>query len=307
MLPEILIKRIEALIQGNREHVLERLSKELSQRYRSGSPPKTFMENEGHRLAYLLTRMPATYAAIAHVLEKTCETIESFLDLGAGPGTGLWAIKEHFPQIKKITCFEKDKSLIALGKRLAEGISANWVTGDLEGAPNFEPHDLVLLSYALGELKEQESLLNKAWEATKKLLILIEPGTPLGFSRIRRMRELLITAGGNLIAPCPHKESCPMKEGNWCHFTARLSRTSLHRKLKGGQLGYEDEKFSYIVFSKTNYIPSGSGRILRHPKKQSGFVELQLCTQEGLQRTTFSKKDSQNYRLARKLEWGDLI
>lgn len=305
MLSDILMKRIEALLLGSRELVLERFSKELTERYRSGRCDKYYMKNEGHRLAYLLTRMPATYAAIARVLKEVFPSIESFLDLGAGPGTGLFAVKERYPQIKKITCFERDKSLVTLGKKLAEGISANWLVGDLEKAENFEPHDLVLLSYVLGELKDQEALLYKAWEAAKKFLILIEPGTPLGFSRIRRMRELLIAAGGSLVAPCPHQESCPMQEGDWCHFAARLSRTSLHRKLKGGRLGYEDEKFSYLMVSKTNYPPNALGRILRHPRKQSGFVELQLCTREGVQRKVFSKKDSDHYRLARKLEWGD--
>ena len=36
---------------------------------------------------------------------------------------------------------------------------------------------------------------------------------------------------------------------NWCHFAVRLARTSLHRDVKGARLGYEDEKYSFLVVS----------------------------------------------------------
>ena len=77
------------------------------------------------------------------------------------------------------------------------------------------------------------------------MLVIIEPGTPSNFDLIARIRRDLIASGAHLVAPCPHEDECPMAIANdWCHFSVRLERTSEHRQMKGGALGYEDEKFS---------------------------------------------------------------
>ncbi len=95
-----------------------------------------------------------------------------------------------------------------------------------------------------------------------------------------------------------------MKGGDWCHFAERVARTSLHRKIKGGSLGHEDEKFSYVIVSKTqgNLPPA---RILRHPLKHPGNITFTLCAQEGLKQEIVSKRTPDKYKKARKLEWGD--
>jgi ribosomal protein RSM22 (predicted rRNA methylase) len=93
--------------------------------------------------------------------------------------------------------------------------------------------------------------------------------------------------------------------GDWCHFAQRVERTSRHRQLKGGTLGYEDEKFSYLVASRkpSETVPP---RILRHPGKHSGHVQLELCMPDGhAERRTITRSNKQAYRLARKATWGD--
>ena len=108
-----------------------------------------------------------------------------------------------------------------------------------------------------------------------------------------------------MAAPCPHALACPMVGGDWCHFAARLERTALHRKLKGGSLGYEDEKFSYVAFSK-EVVELPPSRILSEPARHSGHVSLKLCTKaEGLQQPIISKKQGELYKQSRKAAWGD--
>src|SRR5206468_1807314 len=112
---------------------------------------------------------------------------------------------------------------------------------------------VTVASYVLGELSvgQVEQVIRAAWLKTNNLLVLIEPGTPEAFRGIHAARTLLLGSGAHLVAPCPHHETCPMFNiGDWCHFAARLERTAEHRRLKAGALGYEDEKFSYIVASK---------------------------------------------------------
>jgi ribosomal protein RSM22 (predicted rRNA methylase) len=203
-------------------------------------------------------------------------------------------------------------ALAAIGKKLAQFSeqpaiqSAQWQEADLEKINDLPPHDLILLSYSIGELTPSriEPLIDLCWQATKQLLLIVEPGTPVGFERIRLIRRQLIDRGAHLIAPCPHHLACPMAGGDWCHFAARVERTSLHRRLKGGSLGYEDEKFSYVAATKTA-IPFPDSRILSQPQRHSGHVILKLCTPQGVQYPTISKKMGDLYKQARKADWGD--
>jgi ribosomal protein RSM22 (predicted rRNA methylase) len=92
--------------------------------------------------------------------------------------------------------------------------------------------------------------------------------------------------------------------GDWCHFSQRVQRTAEHRQLKGGSLGYEDEKFSYLVASRMAFTPAKS-RIVRHPRKHTGFLHLNLCTPAGLETRTVTKSQKPAYKFARQAEWGD--
>lgn len=294
---------------------------ELTDRYRSRRPEKQgFMTTEAQRCAYVTARMPATFAVIYRVMEelqrrKPAIIPKTLLDLGAGPGSVMWAANALFPTIQEITLVEKDADLAALGRRLAgysdrEAIrKAVWQIADMEKEGSYSSHDLVVLSYSVGELAEssRESLIQASWQATSQFLVVIEPGTPVGFEGIRAIRSQLMSLGAHLVAPCPHELVCPMAGGDWCHFSERIERSSLHRRLKEGSLGYEDEKFSYVIASKTPCILPQS-RVLRHPLKRSGHVVLTLCTKDcGLKQETISKRNGEDYKIARKLEWGDTL
>ena len=160
----------------------------------------------------------------------------------------------------------------------------------------------------INELPEQkrENAVLKLWQATNKLMVVIEPGTPEGFKNILNIRNLIKEQGGYIVAPCCCNGECPIKENDWCAFYARVARSSIHRQAKGGNLGYEDEKFSYIAFSKTPVEITGE-RILRHPQINSGFVKVKLCTAEGIQEKTYSKKDGEIYKKTKKLDAGEKI
>ncbi len=313
-LPFSLRIAIEQTIESLGIHQLVEAREELTKRYRQPTISQ-FITTEAHRQAYVISRMPATYAALQAsfkaIKERAHLPIKSILDLGAGPGTGLWAACENFPEIEKATLIEQDCALLALGRRLAqfstESVmhSASWEKADLEHCTFFPSHDLVLLSYSIGELPPQilESFIRFCWKAAKQLLLILEPGTPAGFERIRLIRHHLINQGAHLIAPCPHLSVCPMTNGDWCHFAARVERSALHRQLKGGSLGYEDEKFSYIAATKEPFsLPNA--RILRQPMRHTGHMTFKLCTPGGIRTPTISKKMGDLYKQARKAEWG---
>ncbi len=296
-LPEALQKALEEEVSRMSVKELASYSRDLSERYRVG---KGFVEKEGHRLAYLVSRMPATFAAICKALENV-DGVRSVADVGAGPGTGMWAALTMLKGIERIDLYERDKGLIALGKKF--GGNENWHEVDLRNDFKMESADLVILSYVVNELPSYDKLVNKLWNLANKFLLIIEPGTPVGFERIRKIREKFLN---NIIAPCTHLNACPMQGGDWCHFAARVERTSLHRQVKEGALGHEDEKFSYILLSKEKKELSGE-RIMRHPQIGKGHVSFTVCCSEGLCKRVVTKKDKERYRLSKKSAWGDVL
>jgi ribosomal protein RSM22 (predicted rRNA methylase) len=106
-----------------------------------------------------------------------------------------------------------------------------------------------------------------------------------------------------MVAPCPAEDACPMRAPDWCHFAARLERTGLHRRLKHGELNYEDEKFSYVVLAKAE-VPRASGRIIRRPEQRPGLIQLVVCRGQEIRTERITRRDPERFRAARKSEWG---
>jgi ribosomal protein RSM22 (predicted rRNA methylase) len=296
--------------EADRHHrgALAKAVASISDRYHAEGTRATGRLNDEERAAYLAVRMPAIYGVLRAVfaeLERRIPgaAVGSLLDLGAGPGTSAWAARAIWPDLAAITCIERDREFIAVGRRIAPIPGIQWIEANLNDNPMLSPADLVVLSYTAGEFRDCTGLIEHAWAAAHLALIVVEPGTPRGFEVIRAVREQLIRSGAEIAAPCPHAGECPMKTPDWCHFAARIERTRLHRQLKGGELGHEDEKFSYVIASRIPVHPAES-RIVRHPWTEPGLVRLELCIPDGLRMQTVRKRGGEAFRRARKANWG---
>lgn len=316
-IPEILRHAIDSEAARVDRSALARASANITAAYKAGDFSKPALKSDLHRLAYALVRMPATFAANLHVAKELRERVpsltpKSVLDLGAGPGTSMWALTEVFPSIERFVLIERDAALAGIGNRIAAKSDraalqrAQWESADLANS-SLSAYDLIIASYSLGELPRSiaTALVRRCWTAAQQVLVLIEPGTRRGFDTILNARAELVRAGAALAAPCPHHDECPMAAvGDWCHFAQRIERTSEHRRLKDGSLGYEDEKFSYLAASKYD-VKRRRARILRHPMKFSGHVKLQLCSGPIPEQQTITRSHKDRYRIARHAEWGD--
>lgn len=298
MIPEYLQTKIDQILKQLSPSVLKKARSALSSSYKIKNSSDPIFSDDGKKLAYLGVRFPATYAAVKEVLTQVPE-YETLLDLGAGPATATLAASPS-----KAILIEKSPNAIALGKQLLEG-DHTWLCQDIKKMERFPKTDLCIASYVLGEIKPLTPLLERLWDAETSVIAIIEPGTPAGYQTILNARAFFLQKGGHILAPCPHSKPCPLKEGNWCHFSTRLERTKLHRFLKEGERGFEDEKFSYLIVSRKAKEESHD-RILRYPFKGSGFVKINLCTTDGTNiEKTISRKDKDLYRQAKGSKWGD--
>jgi len=288
----------------------ERLARDarvLSERYRAGCSHLPYVASDDEALAYAAARMPATYCAVYTALRYSlgCTLLrpDSLLDVGAGTGAAAWAAYSLL-DLSSVVCLEREGAMRRIGEALMR--NAQWVSYDLSACAMPHRAGLVVASYVLGELGESERIraVEHLWDAADGLLLLVEPGTPAGYARLARVRTHLLSLGAQLAAPCPHGEVCPLPPDDWCHYTCRVARSSLHRALKGGDVPYEDEKFCYFAFTRGTPSPA-TARVLRHPEIHSGYTTLELCTHEGLSRRTLSRKDGERYKRARKLSTGD--
>jgi len=315
LLPLSFQEHIRLLIEASRlKPVLVEAREHLTERYRAdqGREQGGFV-SPAEAVAYVAARLPATFAAVEAVLPHVpLDDISSVIDLGAGPGTAALAAALHWPDCGKFHLVEGDAFMSEISQKLFKDLpevqhqtfsfqKANLLTRSVDSS-----YDLVLLSYVLNEFSanDQEAVLRKAWGAAEKGLVIVAPGTPVGHRQVMVLRSQLIEMGAFIAAPCPHHEKCPLKDGDWCHFSTRLPRSSFHREIKNAALAYEDEKYSYLVALRESSSHTSS-RVIRKPLSRSGHVTLDLCTTEGLKRQTISKRDKALYRAATKAVWGD--
>lgn len=314
-IPEELKNAIEELLSKNKKNEIIENAQIISNRYRNNDGKgKKLLTEQNEAISYAISRMPATYAAVYSAVSQTIdnydENLQTLFDIGAGTGAAAWAVND-LVEITDVKCFEREKNMIKIGKKLMSNTELNkvkWEQFDILQDDITEKADIVVTSYMINELpeNEQDIVIEKLWSATNKLLIIIEPGTPAGFKNVLKVRKKLLKDGGYIVAPCTHQGECPISKDDWCAFYARVFRSSIHKQAKKGELGYEDEKFSYIAFSK---VPTQNteSRILRHPQICKGYVNVKLCTKDGIQEKKYSKKDGEIYKKVRKLDAGEKI
>lgn len=315
-LPLALKSAVEEIVEGLPRAQLASAARETSERYRECSGRGSrLLTTDVEAAAYAAARMPATYGAVRTALGYSLARLGdmgavSLLDVGAGTGAGSWAANDAL-DIARATCLEREHAMRDLGSALmksADGAleKADWREYDLTSDAPVEHADVVLASYVLNELAEADRLraAAKLFEATDRLLLIVEPGTPLAWRQLMQLRRELAGQGAHIVAPCPHSDECPVTGDDWCHFTCRVARSRLHKELKRGDAPYEDEKFSYLALSKAPVEPA-RGRVARHPQIEPGRITLRICARDGLSDITVRKKDGALFKWARKCACGD--
>ncbi|EGC30128.1 hypothetical protein DICPUDRAFT_90205 [Dictyostelium purpureum] len=376
-IPPLLKKRIASTIKQMPTAELRSKAETLSENLRArtrlgksiGSPsivPSTddkpvITYGKGEAMAYISHRMPGVYACTHRVFSEIKTRVPNFnpttlLDYGSGPGTVLWSASTMWGEhLKRIRAVEPSPFMIEIAKKLMEGNTnhikwTNYLNTEQHerrdgSLPESEMNELVTASYVLSELPDQLSrftLVKDLWRNVKPsgMLVIIEPGTPIGFGIIKEIRQMLLDEGeeqltihkstkAQVVAPCPHSGKCPLGFNSWCHFSQRVERPNFQKLAKGpgSTMPFEDEKYSYIVLSKVvkSNIPNQLekqlniygeeelkevkpwSRLIEAPLKRGGHVILDVCSPHGeINRVTVAKSHGREiYKEARKSFWSD--
>jgi ribosomal protein RSM22 (predicted rRNA methylase) len=322
-LPRALRRAVDRALDGMALSEIAAAAADLSRRYREERRDgKLHVATDRAVLAYLAVRLPATYAAVRASFAAIAAIRPDFapatiLDVGAGPGTALWAAADCWPDLKDALLVEASQAFRNYGEQLtAESRAQNVVwraadiaAEDVDGAPR----DLVTLAYVLNEISPngRPRLLDRLWQLTADALVIVEPGTPAGWQRVLAARAHLLAAGAHLIAPCPHAHACPLEPPDWCHFAKRVARSRVHRLAKGADVPWEDEKFIYLAVSRktvASQMAHPIARIIASPRRGSGRVTLKLCRSNGTAADQlFSRRDGAAFKEASRADWGDIL
>jgi hypothetical protein len=142
-LPPLLRRAVDDVLEGTALSDLAATAAVLSQRYREerhDAKPHAISDRDA--LAYLAVRLPATYAAVRASFDAVAEARPDFtpktaLDIGAGPGTALWAASECWPGLADAVLIEASAKFRDYGERLAAGLEVPHITWRVADAACF--------------------------------------------------------------------------------------------------------------------------------------------------------------------------
>ncbi len=326
-LPDKINQAIDQILAQSENSQWLKRAEILHTRYTEGKrhPQESFLKDSVDVAAYLGLRVPATYAQIASALLQVKESfpefkVESVLDLGSGPGTGVWAAKLVYPELKKATCIDNEGNLLTTGREIftASGLNVDvsWEPDSLRsdfGSKN-KKFDLVIISSVLNELTEEERIrvVSRAFTQCSGVLVIVEPGTPKG---AKIVEESYQTFENKSIIVAPYVSNNFTQGGeHWIHFPQRFIRPEFQRRVRQHMRissmmasDWEETKYSYIALSKHEPKTSAWGRLLAPIKKQKAWFDLTVLTEKGIEKLQVFKRDKEKYNLVRKLKWGDTV
>jgi ribosomal protein RSM22 (predicted rRNA methylase) len=299
---------------------------ELLAAYRCHQPPQVLTPVQA--LAYAQVRMPATWAVLTEIFTQLesrrpglLQALGTVLDLGAGPGTGAWALQYLDGRARHYSLLEREKAMRDVGQKIGAppGATYGWLPqslGEIALPDDAFRVDLVLASYCLNELRDMDFVgtVKRLIQWSRGLVLVVEPGTPRGAARIVRVRELMLEQGLELVAPCPHDGACPLgasedRADGFCHFSVRVARSAVMRQIKGGTASFEVEPFSYVAGLQKGFVGSafqGGMRVLDTPHLSKVEARFRVCADDGeVREVRVASRDKEAFRAVRRLRRGD--
>lgn len=311
ILPVQIQQKVNELFVGLNKEKLISKREQLTLKYKtSQAVNKSVFGSREDSAVYAISRMPSTFAVIYTLIndllkQDKIKNIGSVIDIGSGTGAGYFACKELFDDVS-VSLFERDKNMIEIFDKFETG--ENVKRFDFLKDSIDESADLVMSNYVFSELNEEgrKTALKKMLDCSNKYVLIVDTGTPRTYENFMKLKKMVSEMGYKVIAPC-NSEKCGLKN-DYCQFYARVERSSLLKLSKTAELSYEDEKYFYLLISKDVELDNeDEKRVIRRPQIKTNFVELKLCSKNGVFDEKFTKKDKVSYQRARKIKINELM
>ena len=310
---------INELLNNYKLSEIKKEYKVISSKYREEKiNSSSVVVSDKQALSYITSRMGETSVVVDDVLGRLNRIIDleheikTVLDIGSGTGSVFWAL-ENYVENAQITAVEKSESMIKYSKLLSNNLSSkiSYIKDDILALnpQNINCFDLTIESFVLNEMTDadRKKTLDIMMSQSGKYIILIEPGTPKSYERMMKDREYLLSKGLRLVLPCPHEQKCSLVD-DYCNFSVRVNRTRVSRLIKDASLNYEDEKYFYLIFCKTEVPKLNNSIILRNPIYKKNNICLKTCNSACvIKDVVITKNNKKNYLKAKKAKHGDIV
>ena len=327
-LPQPISDAIASMLSSSDTGLLASRAKELHERYMRQEKVKdhTFIQAPSDVFAYLALRAPATYAQIYSALSQIKELVpnwnpKTLLDLGCGPGTGLWAATTVWPSIEKALGIDQDRSFLTAATQiyntahLPQDVSwrkqniKEWIETD-----KTIKHDLIIVANVFNELSPEvfDRLIQQVRLRSCGIILILEPGTSRGYKIIQTISQK-ISQSDHLLAPYIHNNFVESNE-YWIHFSQRFNRPEFQRRIRQSMRestlmasDWEETKYSYVAYGTIEPVTPIWGRCIGSIYKSNGYLTLPILTEKEVVQLKVLKRHKLQYNFAKKLRWGEII
>jgi hypothetical protein len=235
-----------------------------------------YLADPALRQAYTQDMAPRTEAALGRVLPALWPDragVSRALDLGAGTGAAGAAVRAHFPAVE----------VVAVDQVAAPGV----IVADLGRRPFGRPagvqgqFDLVIAAHLVNELPlaaAERADLIAAWCAELLgpggICLIVEPALRETSRALLEARDLLVSRGLFVVAPCLWQGACPAltRPRDWCHDAAPAVAAGRSRV-----------DFSYLALRSQGVAAEDRElfRVVSDPLPEKGRMRLYGCGPAG--------------------------
>lgn len=326
-LPPAISESVSRILLRSDARMLSIQAKELHERYMQGANPiQPNIQKSTDCIAYLALRFPATFAQIVSALSQIQERIPSWkpksvLELGCGPGTGIFAAKSVWPSVATATGLDTEQLFLSLAEEIHYDskmrVDVTWVKSTVSkwtAAEDRQSYDLIIVANVLNELtdEERERLMQQIMKRRSGVVMLLEPGTAVGTMLIMNAART-IAPTQHLIAPYINNVFVESTE-HWIHFPQRFQRPEFQRRIRQSMRDrvlmasdWEDAKYSYVAWGTIAEEKKLWGVCIGKVEKLKGFLTIPVLTKEGIVNARVLKRNKAQYNDVKAIRWGETL
>lgn len=275
------------------EHELIRFLKRLNEIFtQERQSLESYPESRELVSAYTMFYMSTNIPKLAFILDKLSPKLKeamassTFIDIGTGPGTYLWAWWDYFEgQVGSLYGIDRSSLMLEQARVCADKLFEKRLSVTLlpQLPPLGKEAKTLFFGHSLDEMGIAEGV-KLIERVSPEHVIALGPGTSDYFKSSLELRSVLLGKGYHLHYPCTHSETCPLlsREGDWCHqIFHHVHDPSIERL---SQLIERDRRTMPLiahVYSRIKPEKEFSGTMIRFLGETKFSFEMQVCLRSG--------------------------